>query len=400
MHGSEVCLALAKIPSTLVQGEEYVHCSGLVRKLHPFIFITTLHASPEYHLLLFARNHIQGKQHSLLSIPLWSSRQVPNGTWRHKDSWPREDIYIGWASSLGVGSGIPPGGTLLWTVCQVPPWTLGRRSDVESTGWWVIIWGFFSHALWSALECWSGPCFGSPLRPRWEKFCQVPGTPGHTSWLLEAQEGKALLSHLCVPIVLVFTTSKGISFQILSCPKTNAKKITVVKSCRTSTTACPIFASTLDESSLTHWGASEVCIQQSIVCACVLACVHVCVHVHEIPFTSFILSHRQFWRKAQGRALFPPPGPQNNRRRSFTAEPDREIMHVALTRDPYRGFGKRAPAKAPGRGEVCAIFPLDFSMPLSCLSSPNLPFFFWWSVVFLLFKWSQQAMRMWVKVFL
>lgn len=51
-------------------------------------------------------------------------------------------------------------------------------------------------------------------------------------------------------------------------------------------------------------------------------------------------------------------------------------MHVALTRDPYRGFGKRAPAKAPGRGEVCAIFPLDFSMPLSCLSSPNLPFFF------------------------
>lgn len=107
-----------------------------------------------------------------------------------------------------------------------------------------------------------------------------------------------------------------------------------------------------------------------------LACVHVCVHVHEIPFTSFILSHRQFWRKAQGRALFPPPGPQNNRRRSFTAEPDREIMHVALTRDPYRGFGKRAPAKAPGRGEVCAIFPLDFSMPLSCLSSPNLPFFF------------------------
>ncbi|XP_020928709.1 FERM and PDZ domain-containing protein 2 isoform X3 [Sus scrofa] len=32
-------------------------------------------------------------------------------------------------------------------------------------------------------------------------------------------------------------------------------------------------------------------------------------------------------------------GPQNNRRRSFTAEPDREIMHVALTRDPYRGFG-------------------------------------------------------------
>lgn len=70
MHGSEVCLALAKIPSTLVQGEEYVRCSGLVRKLHPFIFITTLHASPEYHLLLFARNHIQGKQHSLLSIPL------------------------------------------------------------------------------------------------------------------------------------------------------------------------------------------------------------------------------------------------------------------------------------------------------------------------------------------
>ncbi|XP_065749984.1 FERM and PDZ domain-containing protein 2-like [Phocoena phocoena] len=32
-------------------------------------------------------------------------------------------------------------------------------------------------------------------------------------------------------------------------------------------------------------------------------------------------------------------GPQNKRRRSFTAEPDREIVHVALSRDPRRGFG-------------------------------------------------------------
>uniref|UniRef100_A0A8C3YW66 FERM and PDZ domain containing 2 n=1 Tax=Catagonus wagneri TaxID=51154 RepID=A0A8C3YW66_9CETA len=32
-------------------------------------------------------------------------------------------------------------------------------------------------------------------------------------------------------------------------------------------------------------------------------------------------------------------GPQNNRRRSFTAEPDREIVHVTLSRDPRRGFG-------------------------------------------------------------
>ncbi|XP_057592158.1 FERM and PDZ domain-containing protein 2 [Hippopotamus amphibius kiboko] len=32
-------------------------------------------------------------------------------------------------------------------------------------------------------------------------------------------------------------------------------------------------------------------------------------------------------------------GPQNNRRRSFTAEPDREIVHVTLSRDRSRGFG-------------------------------------------------------------
>uniref|UniRef100_A0A3Q2HBW6 FERM and PDZ domain containing 2 n=2 Tax=Equus caballus TaxID=9796 RepID=A0A3Q2HBW6_HORSE len=32
-------------------------------------------------------------------------------------------------------------------------------------------------------------------------------------------------------------------------------------------------------------------------------------------------------------------GPQNNRRKSFPAEPDGEIVHVTLTRDPRRGFG-------------------------------------------------------------
>ncbi|XP_059889457.1 FERM and PDZ domain-containing protein 2-like [Delphinus delphis] len=32
-------------------------------------------------------------------------------------------------------------------------------------------------------------------------------------------------------------------------------------------------------------------------------------------------------------------GPQNKRRRTFTAEPDREIVRVALSRDPRRGFG-------------------------------------------------------------
>ena len=48
--------------------------------------------------------------------------------------------------------------------------------------------------------------------------------------LLGAQEGKALLSHLCAPtLVSVFTASKVISAWILSCPKTNAeKKIAVV----------------------------------------------------------------------------------------------------------------------------------------------------------------------------
>ncbi|XP_078200089.1 FERM and PDZ domain-containing protein 2 isoform X4 [Callithrix jacchus] len=32
-------------------------------------------------------------------------------------------------------------------------------------------------------------------------------------------------------------------------------------------------------------------------------------------------------------------GSQNNRRKSFTAEPGREIVHVTLKRDPHRGFG-------------------------------------------------------------
>ncbi|XP_055281936.1 FERM and PDZ domain-containing protein 2 isoform X2 [Moschus berezovskii] len=32
-------------------------------------------------------------------------------------------------------------------------------------------------------------------------------------------------------------------------------------------------------------------------------------------------------------------GSRNNRRRSFVAEPDGEIVHVTLTRDPHRGFG-------------------------------------------------------------
>ena len=83
----------------------------------------------------------------------------------HKDSWIREDIYIGWALSLGAGSGIPPGGSL-HDLCASPimvpcgrewcgnPWGVGYRL------------GIFPCALWSALECTLRLCLESPARPK------------------------------------------------------------------------------------------------------------------------------------------------------------------------------------------------------------------------------------------
>ncbi|KAF5921962.1 hypothetical protein HPG69_015412 [Diceros bicornis minor] len=46
-----------------------------------------------------------------------------------------------------------------------------------------------------------------------------------------------------------------------------------------------------------------------------------------------------FGGKAQCGAFLPPLGSQHNRRKSFPADPNGEIMHVTLTRDPRRGFG-------------------------------------------------------------
>ena len=66
-------------------------------------------------------------------------------------------------------------------------------------------------------------------------------------------------------------------------------------------------------------------------------------------------------------ALFPYLGSRNNRR-SFIAEPDGEIVHVTLSRDPHRGFGKRAPGRGVPvslSGQKGGVYHLPFRLSYS-----------------------------------